>query len=382
MTVPPEVPGYILREEIGRGATATVFAATQRHTGRAVAIKIVTAGGGRAKRFLRQATVVQAIGHRSLVRIHDYGEHDGVLYLVMDHVRGEDLQQRLDRDGPLAPADAAALVAEIASAVQALHDAGVVHCDIKPANVLCAGDRVVLTDFGLAEPPVDEDVATGLTHDSEWLHTGDAAPPTAGTGGGTYAYMAPEQWRGEQVGPRTDVYALGGLLFAVLTGRPPFTARTLPELVHDVIVDGVQAPGVSVELDSVVAKAMAREPGRRFASADHVRAALDAAVSGQRVRLPRRRRRWLGTTVAAGLLAVTAVAVALTYVDTGAVMRTVCAQDMALRPEPRSKTTVAALRRGERIEVTDSDHDRRWVYVHTPDGRQGWAVSQFLRPSC
>ncbi|TWP54002.1 protein kinase [Lentzea tibetensis] len=137
---------------------------------------------------------------------------------------------------PMAADQAVRLVDQVAQAVQALHRAGVIHRDIKPVNVLLTSDgRALLTDFGVAEPPLDSMTVHGLTQDSHWLHSvgapAEPAPPA-----GTYAYMAPEQWRGETVDARADVYGLGGLLFSALTASPPFTSRTLPELVYAVIL--------------------------------------------------------------------------------------------------------------------------------------------------
>lgn len=372
------VPGYALGAELGRGGMGVVYAGTEVASGRAVAVKVVRAGGNpRARRrFVREAAAAAALRHPGIVGVHGHGIHGDLLYLVMDRVEGTDLQRLLDRDGPLPPADAVGLVAQVAEAAGALHRAGVVHCDIKPSNVLVAGRRrALLTDFGVAEAPV----SVGLSEDPEWLRT---ASSRGGGSGGTYAFMAPEQWRGEPVDARTDVYGLGALLHVTLTGRPPYPGVGLPELVYLVTVADRprrRDPALPAALDAVVARAMARQPADRFADAGRFRAALLAALDGQRpVRLSRSRRR-LVALLAAAVLAVggvTAGAVALW--PHRPATRVVCARDLTLRTEPAGRTVTATLYRGERARVTGSARAGRWVLVETGDGRRGWAVAQYL----
>jgi serine/threonine protein kinase len=408
------VPGYSLTEEIGRGGMGVVYAATQHGTGREVAIKVIRAGPtDRVRRqFLREARAAQTLRHPAIVPVHEHGAQDDVLYLVMDRVPGENLQELLDRDGALPVRQAVELVDRVAAAAGALHMAGVVHCDIKPANVLVgaaddaadgAGRRVLLTDFGVAEPPLDGRTVGGLTADPAWLRSAGSATSgqPAGTAGGTYAFMAPEQWRGEPVDARTDVYGLGALLHAALTGAPPHAAATLPELVYAVIMTDPPRPAaagraIPAALDQVVATAMARDPADRFGSAAEFAAALRAAQHGRMPARPRRRRlraaarprRWLPRRrryqlLAAAVAVVLAggVALAVRPGRHAAQERVVCAEDITLRPEPASSTRTATLHHGDRVEVTASARAGRWVLVTTADGRQGWAVTQFLGPS-
>ncbi|MEN3359728.1 MAG: hypothetical protein V7637_3710 [Mycobacteriales bacterium] len=418
------VPGYSLAGEIGRGGMGVVYAATERRTGRAVAIKVIRPGpGDRVRRqFRREARAAQALRHPGIVPVHEHGESGGLLYLVMDRVPGRDLQELLDGDGPLPPAAAVELVGRVAEAAAALHAAGVVHCDIKPANVLVSGGgsgEVWLTDFGVAEPPLDSGTVGGLTADPEWLRSaGSATPRAPSTAGGTYAFMAPEQWRGEPVDARTDIYGLGALLYAALTGAPPHAAATLPELVYAVIMADPPRPAdraaaVPAALDAVTVTAMARDPADRFGSASDFAAALHAAGGGRRGRSPRRHRgspgrRWPRRPVAghpagraplarraaptrrrrARLLVAAAV---LVLAAGGAVAwwsgrhpeqaRVVCAADLTLRPEPASPTKTATLHHGDKVRVTASARAGRWVLVTTSDGRQGWAVTQYLARS-
>lgn len=373
-----ELPGYTIDEELGRGGMGVVYSARHDATGRAVAIKILQPGTSDSarRRFLREADAARAAAHPGIVPVHESGAHGDLLYLVMERIDGENLQEKLDRDGPL-PADAAVrVVGQVAQAVQALHDAGVVHRDIKPANVLLTADgRAMLTDFGIAEPPLDSATVHGLTQDSQWLQSADASAETVRPTG-TFAYMAPEQWRGETVDARADVYGLGGLLFSALTGSPPFTGRTLPELVYAVIMAGPPKANVTRKLDTVIAEAMAGDPDDRFSSATEFHRAMLHGTAGKRGRSVR----WL----IAGALAVIALATTVVLISGGDDSRTltVCAKNITLRPEPRSQTVVAEVVHGEKVHVIESGGTPNWIKVETTDGRRGWAVVNFLSTTC
>jgi serine/threonine-protein kinase len=395
------VPGYRLVAEIGCGGMGVVYAASQEGTGRQVAIKVIRPGDNQRarRRFLREARAAQAVRHPGVVRVHGYGEHGDLLYLVMDRVEGEDLQRVLDRDGPLPPDQAVAVVGQVAAAAGALHEAGVVHCDIKPANVLVStggtaegGPRALLTDFGVAGPPLSDSTVSRLSEDPQWLRSAGTvtAEEVSGPTGGTYLYMSPEQWRGEPVDARTDVYGLGALLYAALTGQPPHAAATLPELVYAVVMAGPPSARqrnaeVSEPVDAVVARAMAREPADRFGTAEELRAALVAALAGHRPGLARsaagrRRTRlaWLAVTLV--VLAGVVVGTARWWHPGGPQIdsREVCARDITLRSEPAQHDVIATLHRGDRVSVTGSARGGRWARVTAADGRAGWALTEYL----
>src|SRR4051794_17907857 len=210
----PPVPGYEVEAVLGRGGMGIVFLATHVRLNRRVALKMLLAGAYAAPheraRFQREAEAVAGLSHPNIVQVYDVGDCDGRPYFTMEYVEGGSLAYQL-AGAPQPARQAAQLVATLATAVHAAHARGIVHRDLKPANVLLAEDGTLkVTDFGLAR----QDDGAGLTH------TGEAV--------GTPSYMAPEQARGrpDTVGPATDIYGLGAILYELLTGRPPFRAAT------------------------------------------------------------------------------------------------------------------------------------------------------------
>ncbi|WP_306746525.1 serine/threonine protein kinase [Saccharothrix yanglingensis] len=373
-----DVPGYRLAERIGAGATGEVFRATRIADGVEVAVKVLRGrDGDDLRRVHREARRAADVDHPGVVRVHEVGGGTAA-WLVMDLVPGPDLQRLLDEDGPLPPARAAGLVADIADAVAAVHAAGVVHRDLKPSNILLRGDRPVVTDFGVARTATAG--AADLTGGSEWAGTATGAGAEAAPG--TYAYMAPEQWRGEPGDRRCDVYALGCVLHAALTGRRPFEHRSLPELAFAVAMAPPPRTGAHPGLDHVVATAMDKDPDRRYADAGAFAAAVRAAASGRPPRRPSRR----ATRVAALVVAVVVAAVAavlwtLAHRDGGAEDRVVCAETVMVRDAPRSRDVVVTLRRGEPVHL-DGERDGPWVRVALPGGRTGWALVDYLATTC
>ena len=206
------VAGYQIESVVGRGGMGVVYRARELDLDRVVALKVIApelleAPAIRA-RFLREARAAASIEHPNVIPVHAAGERDGVAYLVMRFVEGDDLRTLVRRDGPPSPGRAAEVVGDIGEALDAIHRAGLVHRDVKPANVLV--DRrghVYVTDFGLAKQVLSQAGSTA-TASGQWV--------------GTLDYIAPEQIRGGAVDARADVYALGGLLHFVLTGRVPF----------------------------------------------------------------------------------------------------------------------------------------------------------------
>src|SRR3954463_14780890 len=201
------------------------YRATELRLGRPVALKLIAADRAAdpafRARFEREARLTAAIDHPNVIPVYAAGEDDGPLYLVMRWVAGTDLQALVRAEGRLAPQRAALIVEQVAAALDAAHDAGLVHRDVKPANVLLnAGDHVYLSDFGLTRTVDSETVVTDT---NEWL--------------GTVDYMSPEQLDGEPTDARSDVYALGCVLYTALTGAPPFhratVAATIGAHLHD-----------------------------------------------------------------------------------------------------------------------------------------------------
>jgi DNA-binding beta-propeller fold protein YncE len=288
--------GYRVEAVAGRGGMGVVYRATQLGLDRPVALKVIASGllgDPRVReRFLRESRAAAAIEHPNVIPIHAYGEHDGQAYIAMRFVDGDDLRERVAAEGPLAPPQAAAIVARVGAALDAAHDAGLVHRDVKPANILLGvHDQVYLSDFGLASHALTDG---GLTSPGGWV--------------GTIDFIAPEQIRGEPVDGRADVYALGCVLHFALTGQVPYPretdeARLWAHLHAAPPQPSRLTPGVPAALDEVVRHALAKRPHERLASAGELGlAALDAAGAAPVARsrppaAPRRRRRPSATAV-------------------------------------------------------------------------------------
>ncbi len=264
---------YRIERELGQGGMATVYLAEDLRHDRRVALKVLrpelTAVLG-AERFLREIRIAARFNHPHILALHDSGEADGFLYYVMPVVEGESLRVRLDREGRLPIEDAAELTRQVASALDYAHRHGVVHRDIKPENILLHEGVAVVTDFGIAIA-VDEAGGARLTK------TGFTA--------GTPLYMSPEQAVGEQaLDARSDVYALGCVLFEMLTGQPPLAAEDALAMVTRRITEAppdvpALRPDVPADLNSAVRKALSPLPADRHASA----AAFAAALAPSRI---------------------------------------------------------------------------------------------------
>jgi formylglycine-generating enzyme required for sulfatase activity len=271
------VPGYEILEELGRGGMAVVYKARDLRLGRIVALKMILAGAhaGPAERarFRTEAEAIARVQHPDIVQIYEVGEHDGVPFLSLEFCPGGNLEQEL-AGTPLAAREAAALLERLARAVAAAHAVGVVHRDLKPANVLLAVNGTPkITDFGLAK----QEGVSGQTASGAVL--------------GTPSYMAPEQaaGKGRKVGAAADVYALGALLYELLTGRPPFKAATpldtLLQVMHDepVPVRALQ-PRVPRDLETICLKCLQKEPRKRYRSAAVLAEDLQRFRAGEPIR--------------------------------------------------------------------------------------------------
>jgi WD40 repeat protein len=303
------VPGYEVLAELGRGGMGVVYRARQTKLGRVVALKMILVGAHAGEddlaRFKTEAEAIARLQHPHIIQIHEIGDHDGLPYFSLEFCGGGSLAQKL-AGTPLPPKEAAALVETLARAMQAAHDKGVVHRDLKPTNVLLAEDGTPkVSDFGLARK-LDE-----------------AGQTATGAVLGTPSYMAPEQASGKskELGPACDVYALGALLYECLTGRPPFKAATaLDTLMQVVSEDPVPPrqlqPKVPRDLETVCLTCLHKEAGKRYATAEALAEDLRRWQGGEPItarpvgRLERLAKWARRRPAAAALIAVSAVALA------------------------------------------------------------------------
>jgi tetratricopeptide (TPR) repeat protein len=269
----PEIVGYDIQAELGRGGMGVVYQARHRRLNRIVALKMI--GDGRhaspeiRERFLIEAEAVARLRHLNIVQIYDIGEADGHPYVTLELLEGGSLADRLK--GTTQPNRAAAeLVATLATAMHAAHQAGIVHRDLKPSNVLFdRGGTPKITDFGIAKRL---EVEEGQTETGQVI--------------GTPSYMAPEQALGEvrKIGPAVDIYALGATVYEMLTGRPPFKGSSKMETLHQVVSDEVLPPSrieprIARDLETICLKCLQKEPQKRYGTAlelaDDLRRFLD-----------------------------------------------------------------------------------------------------------
>jgi streptogramin lyase len=234
--------GYRLDALIARGGMGVVYRATHLGLERPVALKVIAREladrEGFRERFLRESRLAASLDHPAVVPVFDSREVDGELIVAMRLVAGGDLRRTIDRDGPLPPARAIALLGQVAEALDAAHAAGIVHRDVKPHNILVEGDRAFLSDFGLAKALGESGAVSGTSVV------------------GTAEYMSPEQWRGGSVGPPADVYSLGCVLYEALTGIVPYARK-----------EADTEPEMPAGLDAVIERAVSKVPGERYPSA-------------------------------------------------------------------------------------------------------------------
>jgi len=268
------IAGYRIEERIGRGGMGVVYRAEHLNLRRRAAIKIIAPdlaeSEGFRERFTREARIAAALQHPNIVTVYDAGEVDGLLYLAMQYIEGDDLAGMLRDEGRLRPYRAVDVCRQVAAALDAAHAMGLIHRDVKPANVLIEGRTAFLTDFGLTKRL--EGTRTQLTR------AGDVV--------GTIHYVAPEQIEGTQVSARSDVYALGCLLYHCLAGQVPFARDTDVAVIYAHLSEepaklSSLRPELPEGLDAVIAKALDKSPDRRFPSCGDMisaaRAVLDVA---------------------------------------------------------------------------------------------------------
>jgi len=276
--------GYRIERILGRGGMGIVYLASERRLERSVALKVIRpeiADDRRFRdRFRLESRTAASIEHPRVVTVYGAGEHDGLLFVAMRYVPGFDLQRLVESRGPLDPERAASMIAQVADGLDAVHAAGLVHRDVKPANVILAqadagGDDTgaYLTDFGLAKTIA---ATGGLTATGELI--------------GTLDYMSPEQIRADHVDARADVYALGCALFYAVTGEVPFSDRESSAKMWAHLNEpppSAGRPGSGAGgLDAVIRRAMAKDPAQRYPSAGDLGRAAVAACRGEPVTEP------------------------------------------------------------------------------------------------
>ncbi len=307
-----QIPGYRLIAEIGRGASGIVYQAEDLTHHRIVALKIMqilpSMDERQRKRFTREARLSTQLDHEHIVRALLIGEHRGMPFIVQEWIDGPNLWDFLNGN-PLPPTQAAQLVEQIARAIHFAHQRQVVHRDLKPENVLLLltdvhSPQVKVTDFGLAK---QIDGKTRLTSDGAIL--------------GTPSYMAPEQVRGiiSEVGVRSDVYSLGAILFACLTGRPPFDGPTIYDILDQIPKAPVPAPRaveprVSLSLNAICMKCLATKPESRFSSAKELADELQRFHTGQPTKTSNRTTSLINLRIAR-LVLLTAALIVILLVD-------------------------------------------------------------------
>ena len=296
---------YVIERVLGAGGMATVYLARDVKHDRRVAIKVLRPELAAAlghDRFLREITTTASLRHPHILPLYDSGQADGFLFYVMPYVEGESLRDRLRREKQLPLDDALRIVREVADALGYAHAHGVIHRDVKPENILLESRHAVIADFGIAR---------AITAAGRESLTG------TGLAVGTPTYMSPEQAGGEkQLDGRTDIYALGCVLYELLAGQPPFTGPTVESLVHQHLAVAPppvtnQRPSVPPLVVAALDRALAKNPADRFATAEQMIAALEryrASGSGGR---PRAKPVGRGVAIGAGVVVAAGLAVVL-----------------------------------------------------------------------
>ena len=270
----PDIPGYVVEAEIARGGMGVVFKARHLRLNRPAAIKMILGGKyhdpATRIRFLIEAEAVAQLDHPHIVGVHEFGTHENLPFFVLEYVGGGTLAGKLAREGRFAPRAATDMVVKLADGIAAAHAKGIVHRDVKPANILLteAGEPKV-ADFGLAKVGQSDMTATGAVM-------------------GTPSYMSPEQAAGRvrEVGTPTDVYALGAILFELLTGRPPFLGDTAMATIQQVLTRDPDRPrgidpAIPRDLETICLKCLEKDSKKRYGTADALAADLRAFLDGR-----------------------------------------------------------------------------------------------------
>ncbi len=264
---------YVLSDQIGRGGMGVVYRATHVHLGREVALKILAPELTRSedfrKRFLRESRLAASLDHPNAVAVYDAGEADGTLYIAMRYVPGTDLARFLKENAPLESATALSMLDQVGAALDAAHQLGLIHRDVKPGNVLLASGNCYLTDFGITKRTGATESSAALTKTGQFL--------------GTIGYVAPEQIEGREVDGRADIYALTCILYECLTGSRPFPKDSELAVISAHLWDPPPRPTDSrpelpAAIDAVVAKGMAKSAADRYPTCSELMAAAGEAL--------------------------------------------------------------------------------------------------------
>jgi hypothetical protein len=387
----PQVPGYSMETMLGSGGMGVVYKAQQLALDRSVAVKMVLAGPLASPqdlmRFRRETAALACMQHPNIVQVYDAGEVEGRPYFSMELVDGGSLAQRLSGT-PKPSREAATLLATLAEAVHVAHQAGIVHRDLKPANILLTADGTPkISDFGLARRL---DGGAGLTQ--------------TGVPMGTPSYMAPEQAAGQEraIGPAVDVYALGAILYELLTGRPPFRGETptetLQQVIHQEPVPPTRLnPRVPRDLETVCLKCLRKEPHARYAGArelaeDLRRYLLGQAITAQPVGRLERVAKWvrrnpaMASLSAAAMFALVAGTVVSLLFAFEAGRQANLARDRAGELERQAgaleaKTRDAEAKKAEAEQAQTEAEQNRVFGILSPIGRNPLALSDPFNPT-
>jgi serine/threonine protein kinase len=265
---------YALERELGRGGMATVYLARDLGQGELMAIKVMhpqLATALDSRRFVREMGIAAALVHPLIVPLHDSGNAGDVLYYVMPYVEGESLYDRLQRERRLTIEEALRITHDVATGLGYAHSRGVLHRDVKPENILLAGGRALIADFGLAR-------AIGAADYQKLTETGVIV--------GTLYYMSPEQLREDRdLDQRADIYSLGCILYEMLTGGPPYTGRSITDVANRILRASIPSvrkvrPEAPAAVDQAISGALAKAADERFATMEEFAAALSRAAVG------------------------------------------------------------------------------------------------------
>ncbi len=367
------IGSYQVIAPIGAGGMGQVYRARDARLGRDVAIKVLPREYAdhpeRRRRFEQEARAVAVVDHPNVLAIHDAGTEGGTPYIVFELLEGETLRRRLDR-GPLGIRHATELAAQIARGLAAAHGRGITHRDLKPDNVfLIAGSRVKVIDFGLARPDRAGDRVDGA---------GATAP---GTVMGTVGYMSPEQVRGEVLDHRTDLFALGAILYEALSGRRAFDGGSAAHVMHAILSQeppplAQVAPATPPALDRIVHRCLAKDRADRYQSAHDLAFQLEGVDAGAQVAAPPGRRSWLAWFALVAAVVAAGFAIAA-YVD-GRGDRAARPDGVERsRPEPAAVESEAPAASAVPVASGPGGQDRHWIqaddhFISEQPWTQGW----------
>ncbi|MFO0967667.1 MAG: protein kinase [Gemmataceae bacterium] len=377
----PALPGYELEAEVGRGGMGVVYRARQLGLQRVVAIKMLLHAGQASPealaRFRVEAEAVARLEHAAIVQIHEIGEQDGRPFLALEFVGGGNLAQRL-QGVPQRGADAAEMVETLARAIDRVHAGGIVHRDLKPANILLTVDgRPKVSDFGLAK-----------------LTTGGSDQTRSGAILGSPSYMAPEQASGKSgdAGPAVDIYALGAILYEMLTGRPPFRGETVTETLRQITTQEPVAPrrlqpSVARDLDTICLKCLEKDPRRRYPTAlalaeDLRRFRANEPIVARPAGVPRRVWKWArrrpATATFLGAAVVAAVALLVVGLWYQAELEDALARITKEKEIAQTAQTAAERRRLEAVARRDEALRSNYLYS-IPLAHRAWDAGKVVR---